>query len=125
MGNVDLFHSRRTNYHKCTYWVRDERNTTGTASEWILNNQPDGRFYAKIVSSKINRMETVSNVWAFDSNRITIETDDHIDSIKRGCLVKFDDMLWLVEMVQKEIHHKESEFSKRIDYRYIISLVRS
>ena len=124
MGRVDLFHSRRTNYYKCQYWIRDERAQTGSPSEWILYNQPSGSFYAKPVSVKSNQMNVINGVWAMDNNHITLETDDHVDEISRGCVIKYDDQLWLVESVQKEIHLKESEFSKHTDYKYTISLTR-
>ena len=124
MGNIDLFHSRRANYRKCEYWIRDERDSSGTPQEWVTYNQPSGRFYAKPASPKTNRMDALQGVWAFDSNGITIETDDYAEGIARGCLVRMDGELWLVESVQKAIHVKESEFSKRLRYRYTISMAR-
>lgn len=124
MGRVDLFHSRRTNYHKCEYWIRDERTASGTPSQWVTYNQSSGTFYVKPVSVKSTQMDVVSGVWAIDKNRITLETDDEVTDIDRGCIIKFDDQLWLVEAVQREIHNKESEFSKHIDYKYIISLTK-
>ena len=121
MGNVDLFHSRRTNYHKCKYWVR----VNGSPQQWVLRNQSNGTFYAKPLTSKNNQMKVINGVWATDSDHITLESDDHIDDIKRGCVVEFDNKLWLVENVQYSIHNKESEFAKNIDYKYIIALTRS
>ncbi len=124
MGRVDLFHSRRTNYHKCEYWVRDKRAASGTPSQWVLYNQSSGTFYAKPLSVKSTQMNVVNGVWALDNNHITLETDDDVIDIDRGCIVKFDEQLWLVEAVQREIHNKESEFCKHIDYKYIISLTK-
>lgn len=124
MGRVDLFHSRRTNYHICEYWIRDERNRTGNPSQWVLMNQSSGRFYAKPLSVKSTQMNVINGTWANDNHRITLETDDDITEITRGSIVKFDDQLWLVEAVQREIHNKESEFAKHIDYKYIISLTK-
>lgn len=124
MGRVDLFHSRRTNYHKCEYWIRDKRTASGTPSQWVLYNQSSGFFYAKPLSVKSTQMNVVNGVWALDNNHITLETDDDVIDIDRGCIVKFDEQLWLVEAVQREIHNKESEFCKHIDYKYIISLTK-
>lgn len=124
MGRVDLFHSRRSNYHRCEYWIRDERDAIGTPEEWILYNQRAGVFYARPVSAKNSQMNVVNGVWVFDNKHITIETDDEIQDITRGSLVKYDDELWLVESVQFEEHRKESEFSKHTDYKYYISMVR-
>ena len=90
MGNVDLFHSRRANFSKCEYWVRDERNSVGSPQQWVLRNVPSGRFYARPISVKSNQMNVVNGVWALDSNRITLETDDGIDDISRGSVVKYE-----------------------------------
>lgn len=122
MGRVDLFHSRRANYHKCEYWIRDERTASGTPSQWITFNQSSGWFYAKPLSVKSTQMNVINGVWATDDNRITLETDDDIDDISRGSIVKFDEKLWIVEAVQREIHNKESEFCKHIDYKYVLAL---
>ena len=125
MGNVDLFHSRRTNYHKCEYWIRDERNQSGTPEELVHYNQSSGSFWAKPVSVKSKQLNVINGVWGnLDSNHIALETDDHIDNICVGAVVRFDNKLWLVDNVQMEIHNKESEFCKNIDYRYTLSLSR-
>ena len=124
MGRVDLFHSRRASYSKCPYWVRDERNQSGSPSQWVTYNEPTGFFYAKPISSKSSQMNVVNGVWAHDDNRITIESDDEIHDIARGSLVEFGEQLWLVESVQRQPHWKESEFCKHQDYKYTISLVR-
>lgn len=124
MGRIDLFHSRRTNYIPCDYWIRDERDSTGSPSQWILYNQPSGKFYARPVSVKSNQMNVINGVWALDKNMVTIETDDDITDINRGCIIKYDEQLWLVESVQREIHLKESEFSKHTDYKYTIAMTR-
>lgn len=124
MGRVDLFHSRRANYHKCEYWIRDKRAQSGTPSQWVLMNVSSGFFWAKPLSVKSTQMNVINGTWASDRNNITLETDDDVIDIDRGCIVKFDDQLWLVEAVQREIHNKESEFCKHIDYKYIISLTK-
>ena len=124
MGRVDLFHSRRSNYIKCDYWIRDERNASGNPSQWILYNQPAGKFWAKQISVKSSQMDVINGTWALDKNHVALETDDEIDDITRGSIVKYNEELWLVENIQREIHHKESEFSKHLDYKYILSLTR-
>lgn len=124
MGNIDLFHSRRTNYHKCIYWVRDERNAVGSPRNWVLENQPSSNFYAKTISVKSNQMNIINGVWAVDKDYITLETDDTVDDINRGCLVNFNEELWLVENVQRQPHNKQAEFSRKIDYKTILTLTR-
>lgn len=122
VGRVDLFHSRRTNYHYCEYWNRDERNRTGNPSQWILDKAVDGTFYAKTVSPKSSQMNVVNGIWANDNNFVTLETDDDINDINRGSVVRFDNELWNVESVQREEHLKESQFSNHIHYKYYLSL---
>lgn len=122
MGRVELFHSRRTKYNKCLFWVRDERVSIGDASKIVYNVKPSGLFYAKPVSVKTNQMNAISGAWSFDTDYITIETDDHVEDLKRDCIVKFDESIWIVDSVQKEIHLKESEFSKYNHYKSIIAL---
>ena len=121
---VDIYHSRRTNYHLCEYWIRDERTSTGTPSHWIMYKTPDGEFWAKIVSSTYNSQEQVNNVWMLDSDKLNLETDDDV-RIKRGDVVRFNDNLWLVETAQGKPHIKESEFNKEIHYKTTISLTRT
>ena len=121
-GTRDLFHSRRTYYAECEYWIRDERQSVGPASEWILKNSSSGVFYAKEVSPRHNQMNQVGNVFAFDRNNIALETDDDVNEIDRGCIVKYNNEIWIVDSVQREIHRKESEFNVELDYKYTINL---
>lgn len=123
MGTVDIYHSRRTNYEVCQYWKRNESEAIGNSSKWILDKIPEGTFYAKETTAKENRMAQLGNVFAFDENHITIETDDDIE-IKRGYIVEYDYTHWIVENVQSRIHHKESEFDREKHYRVYINLRR-
>ena len=124
MGTVDIFHSRRTNYELCRYWIRNESEIVGNASKWILNRVESGTFWAKEITAKENRMGQLGNVFAFDENHITIETDDDVDFMTRGCIVRYDDEIWIVDNVQSKIHRKESEFDKEKHYKYYINMRR-
>ena len=123
-GRVDLFHSRRSNFAECLYWIRDERDSIGTPEQWILNKVASGKFYAKPIQTKSSSMQNVNGVWALDENHATIETDDHIDDICRGSLVRYNNTLWMVENIQKSVHIKESQFAKYEDYKFVLSLRR-
>ena len=122
MGNVDIYHSRRNNYTECEYWVRDERDAIGSPQEWILKNKSNGTFFAKTVSNKVNQQNQIQGVWMLDSNFRTIESDDHIEGIKRGCIVKYRGELYMVESVQERIHLKESEFNTEEEFKTVISM---
>ena len=124
MGNVDLFHSRRNNYEECYYWVRDESVSVGDASQWILKNKSNGVFYAKEVSPKYNQANPQANVFMYDKNTISLETDDDIDEISRGCIVLYNGKPWMVVDCQKRIHQKESEFDTEKHYTTIVSIRR-
>ena len=123
-GRVDLFHSRRANYERCDFWLRDERNRTGTPSEWIRFNKPAGSFYARPVNPKSQSMDVVNGVWALDGERVAIETDDDVEDLCRGCWVRYQGQIWIVESVQRTQHHKESEFAWRPDWRYTVSMAK-
>lgn len=122
MGTVDIYHSRRTNYEECIYWIRDERNSRGPASEWILKNEPSGAFLAKEASPKNRKMMQSANVFAYDRDDITLECDDDIHFITRGSIIQYDDEIWIVDAVQRITHRKESEFDKEKHYKYIINM---
>ena len=122
MGNVDLFHSRRTNHFKCRYWLRDERAQSGSGSSWVLNKQPSGVFYAKPVSSNRNDMMQINNMWAFDGNHINIETDDDIRDMTRGAVVEYDGKRWIVEVVTARVHTNQSEYSRHTSFKYTMIL---
>ena len=124
MGTVDIFHSRRTCFAECKYWVRDERTIVGDVTAWILKKTPNGTFYAKEISPHYNQFNQIGNGFAFNKNGITLESDDDLSEISVGCIVLYNGHPWFVENVQKEIHRKESEFNIDIDYKYIISLRR-
>lgn len=122
--SIDLFHSREVNRQRCRYWIRDERDRTGSPQEWVLYNQSAGIFYAKPVSARNNQMNGINGVWSHDVNSVTIETDDHVDNLSRGCLIEYIGELWLVESVQSVPHLAESEMPKKPHFKTIISMTR-
>lgn len=122
MGSIDIYHSRRTNYAECYYWNRNESDRVGDASNWIVNNAPSGSFYAKEISPQYNQQQQISNAFLYDANTISLQTDDDIEDMKRGCIVKYNNDVWMVESIQKQPHRKESAMCIDIEYRYIISL---
>lgn len=124
MGNVDIYHSRRTNYEECLYWVRDERQSVGDLSQWILKNVPSGKFYAREVNPLYNQENAVVNSMMFDKNTISLETDDDVDDITRGCVVMYNGKPWIVDSVQRVLHRKESQFSSEKHYKVTVNIRR-
>ena len=124
MGNIDIYHSRRTNYEECIYWVRDESVAVGDLNQWVLKNKSNGVFYAKEVSPEYNQANPQANVFLFDKNIITLETDDDVDDIDRGCVVLYNGKPWMVDNVQRQLHRKESQFDTEKHYKTIVSIRR-
>lgn len=122
---IDLFHSRRGRFHRCLYYLRDERTSIGDASKWILNRQPEGVFYAKPYSPETKSGNPISGVFMSDKNNKTIETEDDIDGMMKGSIVVEEDgSIWMVDNIQSSEHVKESEFSIHSHYSHVISLRR-
>ena len=122
MGTVDLFHSRRTRFIECKYWVRDERVAVGDVTQWVLKHSPSGTFYAKEISPQYNQFNKVGNGFVFNRDGITLESDDDLYEIVVGSIILYNGKPWFVDNVQKQIHRKETEFNIDIDYKYIITL---
>ena len=122
--SVNIYHSRRTNYRKCIYWIRDERDSVANASKWIANKKPAGSFYAKPISNKTTMNNQVSGIMLFDRNTITLETDDDIDNIQLNSIVKYNNVVWILENIQAIPHKKEMAFSTRIHYKYVLTIRR-
>lgn len=122
--SIDIYHSRRINFSKCIYWLRDERDSIASSNKWIANNKPSGTFYARQISPYSKNINQVSGVMMFDRNNIAIETDDDIKDITVNAIIKYRGEIWIVENIQAEPHQKESQFSKSIHYKYTLSLRR-
>lgn len=124
MGNIDIYHSRRTNYEECVYWVRDESVIVGDLNQWVLKNKSSGVFYAKEVSPEYNQANPQANAFLFDKDIITLETDDDVDELSRGCVVLYNGKPWMVNDVQRKLHRKESAFDIEKHYKTIVSIRR-
>ena len=124
MGTVDIFHSRRTCFAECKYWIRDERDNIGDSTQWILKHTPSGTFYAREITPHYNQHNELGNGYIFDKNGITLECDDDLEELVVGSLILYNGKCWYVDNVQKEVHRKESQFNQELDYRYIISIRR-
>lgn len=108
---IDIYHSRRGHFWKCTYWVRDLSNKHDW-NEWVLKEEPSGIFFAKQDGQLTKNKSDVMNVMLVDSHNVNIVTNDHIDDLIKGSLVKFNDLIWLVDSITQQVHLKESQFGK-------------
>ena len=124
MGNVDVYHSRRTNYALCKYWVRNEKISDAQLNEYVLKTKPQGEFYAKEVNPNYNQENPQANAMMFQKNVITLETNDDINDIKVGNVVMYNGKLWHVEGIQSKLHRKESEFDTEEHYTIVLNIRR-
>lgn len=124
MGNVDIYHSRRTNYALCKYWVRNEKVSDAQLNEYVLKTKPQGEFYAREVNPNYNQENPQANAMMFQKNVIALETDDDINDIKVGNVVMYNGKLWHVDNVQSKLHRRESEFDIEEHYKTVISIRR-
>ena len=121
---IDIYHSRRTDYELCYYWIREEKSNLTDLSQWILKNKYSGMFYAKEENSLSNQENPIANTIMFDKNIISLSTEDDVDDLTRGCIILYDGKAWMVDNVQRIIHHKESQFSVEKHYKTIINIRR-
>lgn len=120
---IDIYHSRRNKFKLCTYWVRDEKNSVGDLTEWVLKNKPAGQFYANEINALTLNKGQVNNVIAYDESNVALETNDQIKDIKVGCVVQYLGHLWIVVGVQSLAHNKENEFGEA-DRTTVLSIHR-
>lgn len=121
--SIDIYHSRRTNYRECKYFVRDESSFVGDLDRFILTQAPRGVFYAKEISPQNSKKDQVANVILYDKSIITLETTDIVDDLTSGCVVLYLGHGWMVEQVQRSVYMRETEFGE-MKYKTIISIRR-
>ena len=114
---IDLNTSRRTNHSKCKYWKVNERNKD--RSELVYQKKADGTFYAREISAYSKDNQFVGDVFAFQSNTITIITSDK-NNVGINNIVEFNGKLWIVINIQKRRVMKQTQFLKRTsEYTYL------
>lgn len=116
--SVNIFHSRRKNYAKCLYWHSIKK----PYNELIYEVQPSGLFYACDISPKQERNNEIFNRFQFSSSTILLETDDNIGDLCVNDIVRYFNEYWIVSDIQKELHRKETYYSKKPIYKYIINI---
>lgn len=106
---IDIYHSRRGKFRKCSYWLRKDNEPV---EQLVYNVAPTGIFYA-VEASVISKVS--NNTYGrvlFDKQTVTLMTDDDIEDITQNSIVLYKEQIWLVVDVQIELHMKETEFSK-------------
>lgn len=120
-GFVDIFTSRRTMFDKCQFWKRNEDDYVDT-NEIVYSIEPSGYFSAQQVSGEENSPQVIGGIYMFDSNRVTIKTNDDIEIIKKNDVVLFREEGWRVENVQKIPVKKVNQYCSEIYYTFYLRL---
>ena len=107
---VDIYNSRRTNHFKCKYWKRNTVHYQDN-EELIYRINPEGIFYARIISSKSDSDQDVANVFKVGYEELTLETSDNVN-IEHEDIVLFDNALWFVERANSDKKQKNAQYMR-------------
>lgn len=118
---IDIYHSRRTKYKKCPYYVEAPNRDL---DKWVLENKPSGFIYCQPVDMKTQDKNPLNNAMMFDKNSVVLMTSDHCDDLKPKSVILYDGHTWTVDNLRQELHLKQSEFSKENHYDTYIYLRR-
>lgn len=122
-SGINIYHSRRINYNRCVYWVRDESGV-GNEEELYYKKKPAGVFYATEGNAETNAMNMIGGVFMTEEYDILLESTDWLDGLHKDCIVRYNGELWRVNEVQKKPFKKESACRNRKTYKWYIGLVR-
>ena len=120
---INIYHSRRGKFRRCRYWKRDTSKSVDL-NQYKLEKTATGIFYAIEINNLVNDQKQVSNVILFDKNTATLQTEDEINDISKGCIVEYLNEIWYVESCQFVPHIKEGEFSNKLHTSTIINIRR-
>ena len=119
--SIDIYHSRRTTFRACKYWLPNEKINRDVI---VLKEVPAGIFYAEEVNALTSGMSPIANAFAADKNTITLKTNDDVKDLKKMCIVLYLGKSWTVNDVQREIYKKETQFDNGVHATTYINLRR-
>ena len=120
--SIDIYHSRRTNFKKCYYYVRDEK--INDLAKFVLMKQPEGHFYAKPYTPNSRQNQDLANTFRMSENQLTIETSDDVVDLKENNVVLYDGKPFVVVGIQRKECLKESQYRSQHYCTTYISLRR-
>lgn len=106
--SIDIYHTRRTNFKKCYYYVRDK--SIADLSKYVLEKKPAGFFYAKPFTPNSRQNQDLANVFRMSEHQFTIMTEDDVDSLEENNIVLYDGKPYVAIHVQRKEHIKEGQF---------------
>lgn len=122
-GSFDLWGSRRVNFEYCEWYERDEK-ATKDLSKLVYNKAPSAVFYAKETSAESRQKQELGGLFLGDESTIQIVTQDDVEGIKGGDLVKFRGQMWHVSATQATEVHKQGQFLDKTTKTTYIGLRR-
>lgn len=121
-GGVNVFTSRRLNHRRCRWWARNE--DIRDLSRLVREKRPEGVFYAREISADAKSKQGINSAFLFDSESVTITTDDDVRGIRPDCAVEYDGQVYRVMDVQTRKHQRESQFMRAEDVTTYLRLKR-
>lgn len=122
-GSVDLWQSRRANFEKCEWWKRDNE-ATKDLSKFVLSKKRQGYFYATEANSQSFKNSQYGGVFMSRETNITLKTNDDVDEIQEGDIVRYSNALWRVTDVQVSEIHKQKQFLDEVSKVTYIGIKR-
>lgn len=125
-GTADIFTSRRTNFLDCEYWLVVKGEEQTDKSTLMHEKQKSGVFSASIEGTEENSNSVIAQTLLFDSNSLTISTDDDISDMKKNAIILMVDtgLIWRVDRVSKLPIRTNYQFDNSISYKYYLDLRR-
>jgi hypothetical protein len=121
-GMLDLFTSRRTMHDKCNYWRRESNEDINALIHEI--NEPSGFFYAKQITSIQDMPQVLAGVFLFDSETVTIQSNDELDKLKRDDIIQFRGEIWRLEQIQATPIRINNQYNYDVQMTYFLRLKR-
>ena len=133
--NDTLFGSRRDYFDKCRFWKKVDFTNEEYSSIVVVSNdrnklmhnlrEPSGYFYAKPISAENSNSNLIGGTFMFESNSVTLKTNDDISMIQKDDLVEFRGMIYrLVSLQKKLLRMNPSQYSNEAKYSYYLELIR-
>lgn len=106
---IDIYASRRTNYHKI-YWWKSNEKAKYDHSDLVNNSKPSGFFYAKEENPIQKRSEIINNAFRVDKNTTMLKTTDKVEQLNVDDIIKHHGEFWRIVDLQVDHVHKQEEF---------------
>lgn len=110
---VDIYASRRTNYHKI-YWWKSDKKSNYDMNEVVYKKKYSGHFYASETNPVQTRSELINGAFKFDKNTTMLKTSDNVEKLDIDDIIKYDNKNWIIVDIQQSQVHKQGEFGLKI-----------